>query len=284
MSYSCLHTHTAFCDGSGTVEDFCEAAYKKKFVSIGFSAHAPVKKKTGLKTNWHLADERLGEYCGAVLDARERWRGKLDVYLGLEVDFIDGFISAAGFDCGALGLDYLIGSVHYVTPTRCVDSSPDEFEKMLNEDFGGNATALAGRYWDCMELMICGGGFDIIAHADLVKKNNKSDRWFSEKDEHYIKRLERIAGVISESGLVTEVNTGGLNRGATVEPYPSLRLLRMLKEKGAPVMINADAHEPEHLGGFYDEARRILQEAGFTHHNLFQGRKNGKPVWKQEPL
>jgi histidinol-phosphatase (PHP family) len=284
MNYSCLHTHTSFCDGAGTVEDFCTAAYEKKLVSLGFSAHAPVTKKTGLKTDWHLSDERFGEYCSAVRCARERWRGKLDVYLGLEVDYIEGLISAADFDCPETDLDYLIGSVHYVTPSRCADSSGDEFEKMLNEDFCGDAMALVDRYWDCMESMVSSGGFDIIAHADLVKKNNKGGKWFSENDERYVKRLERIASVIAESGLVTEVNTGGLNRGYTVEPYPSLRLLRLLQKKGVPVMINADAHKPEHLDGFYGEARRLLLEAGFTRHRLFKGRADGMPVWETAPL
>ena len=125
--------------------------------------------------------------------------------------------------------------------------------------------ALADRYWDCMERMIYKGGFDIIAHADIVKKNNKSDRWFSTTDSHYVKRLERIACVIAESGLVTEVNTGGLNRGVTVEPYPSPYLLRLLQKKGVPVMINADAHRPEDLGGFYGDARRLLFQTGLPH-------------------
>jgi histidinol-phosphatase (PHP family) len=284
MNYSCLHTHTSFCDGRGTVEDFCAAAYKKSLVSLGFSAHAPITKKTGLITDWHLSDERFGEYCNAVHDARERWYGKLPVYLGLEVDYIDGLVSAADFDCVKLGLDYLIGSVHYVTPSRCVDDSPDQFEKLLNEDFGGDGMALADRYWDCMERMISKGGFDIIGHADIVKKNNKGDRCFSTSDQRYIKRLDRIACVIAESGLVTEVNTGGLNRGVTVEPYPSPYLLRLLQKKGVPVMINADAHKPEDLGGFYDDARQLLLETGFTRHCLFQGRQNGRPVWKTEPL
>jgi histidinol-phosphatase (PHP family) len=284
MNYSCLHTHTSFCDGNGTVEDFCAEAYKKKLVSLGFSAHAPLTKKTGLITDWHLSDARLDEYCTAVRDARKRWYGKLDIYLGLEVDYIDGLLSAADFDCAELGLDYLIGSVHYVTPSRCVDDSPDQFEKLLNEDFGGDGMALADRYWDCMELMVSKGGFDIIGHADIVKRNNKGDRYFSTNDQRYIKRLERIACIIAESGLVTELNTGGLNRGVTVEPYPSPYLLRLLQKKGVPIMINADAHRPGDLGGFYDDARRLLLETGFTRHCLFEGRQDGSPVWKTEPL
>jgi histidinol-phosphatase (PHP family) len=45
LKYSCLHTHTDFCDGSGDVESFCRAAWEKGLTAIGFSAHAPLTKK-----------------------------------------------------------------------------------------------------------------------------------------------------------------------------------------------------------------------------------------------
>ncbi|MDR0383231.1 MAG: histidinol-phosphatase [Spirochaetaceae bacterium] len=284
MNYSCLHAHTSFCDGSGTVEDFCAAAYKKKLVSLGFSAHAPITKQTGLVTDWHLSDGRFDEYCESVRAAKETWHGKLCVYLGLEVDFIENAVCAADFNRDKLGLDYLIGSVHYVTPSGTVDCSYDEFENLVNNDFGGDAMALADRYWDCMELMLDKGGFDIVGHADIVKKNNNGDRWFSQNDSQYVKRVERVASLIADSGIVTEINTGAMTRYAANEPYPSPQILRLLQQKGVPVTINADAHRPEQLDGFYSEARRLLLETGFTRHCLFQGRVDGKPVWKQEPL
>ncbi|MDR0585170.1 MAG: PHP domain-containing protein, partial [Treponema sp.] len=59
MYSSCLHTHTEFCDGRGDVESFCLTAHARGLAAIGFSAHAPLAKKTGLKTDWHLRDEDL---------------------------------------------------------------------------------------------------------------------------------------------------------------------------------------------------------------------------------
>ncbi|MDR0382557.1 MAG: histidinol-phosphatase, partial [Spirochaetaceae bacterium] len=199
-------------------------------------------------------------------------------------DFIENAVCAADFNRDKLGLDYLIGSVHYVTPSGTVDCSSDEFEALVNNDFGGDAMALADRYWDCMELMLGKGGFDIVGHADIVKKNNNGDRWFSQNDSHYVKRVERIACLIAESGIVTEINTGAMTRYAATEPYPSTQILRLLQRRGVPVTINSDAHRPEHIDGFYGEARRLLLETGFTRHCLFQGRVDGEPVWKQGPL
>jgi histidinol phosphatase-like PHP family hydrolase len=118
MRSSCLHTHTAFCDGTGDIEDFCQTAYERGLSVIGFSAHAPTAKKTGIKTDWHLPDERLDEYIGSVNAARRRWAGKLPVYLGLEADYIKDLTSPADKDFQSLGLDYIIGSVHYIFPPK----------------------------------------------------------------------------------------------------------------------------------------------------------------------
>jgi histidinol-phosphatase (PHP family) len=281
-NYSCLHTHTSFCDGQGSVEDFCAAAHAKGLVSIGFSAHAPLP--AGLRSGWHLRAERFGEYREAVRAARSAWRGKLAVYLGLEADYIEGRSSAANFDRDALGLDYIIGSVHYVTASRCVDCPPADFARLVKEDFGGDAMALADRYWDLLEKSVAAGGFDIAGHADLIKKNNADGRWFSPADERYDRRIRRAADAIAASGIAVEVNTGGLNRGFTSEPYPSVRFLRLLRAKDVPVLISADAHRPEHLGGGYAEARRVLLEAGYTTHRLFEGRADGQPRWREERL
>ncbi len=90
--FSSLHTHTVFCDGKDNVETMCRTAYEKGLASIGFSSHAPVGS-TGLKTHWHIKDDKLGEYINEVKAAQLRWEGKLPVYLGLEVDYIKGLRS-----------------------------------------------------------------------------------------------------------------------------------------------------------------------------------------------
>jgi histidinol-phosphatase (PHP family) len=284
---SCLHTHTDFCDGKGSVEDFCQAAYAKGLSAIGFSAHAPIAKKTGLKTGWHLADERLDEYIDTVNAARRLWAGKLPVYLGLEVDYIKDLTSPADKDFQSLGLDYIIGSVHYIFPPAggepfTVDSDAEEFAEDVARHFSGDGEAVAEAYWDAVEGMISRGGFDILGHLDLIRKNNPRGEYFDPKGERYRRRLRHIAPQTAamgraRSGAVIEVNTGGLNRGKTTDPYPSRELLGLLRECHAPVTITADAHEPGHLGGYYDTARESLLQAGYTEIMEFDGPGRG---WK----
>lgn len=289
MNYSCLHTHSTFCDGHDEIETFCSQAYEKGLVSIGFSAHAPIYRKTGFRSDWHLREERLEEYMDAVRDARRRWEGKLQVFLGLEVDYIPGLMGPGDRDFQELGLDYIIGSVHYVIPPQggepfTVDDSAEVFARGIREGFAGDADALVETYWDTVEKMILDQGFDILGHADLVKKNNPQGQWFSLEDERYIQRISRIAQILGERSMVVEVNTGGLNRYKIPDTYPSLSMLRLLKEQEVPVIITADAHRAEHLGGHYDEARETLVRAGYTQAVLFQERKDGRPVWIGESL
>ena len=295
--FSSLHTHTIFCDGRDDVETMCRAAYEKGLASIGFSSHAHVGK-TGLKTTWHMKDEKLGEYINEVKAARLRWEGKLVVYMGLEVDYIKGLRSAADKDIKDANLDYTISSVHYIMPPQgepfTIDGHLDELENGILNGFGGDGESMLNAYLNNVLEMVTPGGFDIVGHLDLVRKNHgsrgsisfreKGGRWFEVENEAYMRKIEEIVRAISCAGLVVEANTGGINRGYVTDTYPSLAVLRLLNKYKVPVMISADAHNPNDLDGHYSEARQILLDAGFKSHVLFEGRKNGKPIWSECPL
>jgi histidinol-phosphatase (PHP family) len=296
-NFSSLHTHTVFCDGKDDVETMCRTAYEKELASIGFSSHAPVGK-TGLKTFWHLKDEKLGEYINEVKAARLRWEGKIPIYLGLEIDYIKGLRSPLDKDIKDLNLDYTIGAVHYLTPPHgdlfTVDGHLEELENGILDGFDGNGESMLSAYLNNVVEMVTMGGFDIVAHLDLVKKHYSSKgssafrerqgRWFEMENENYMRQMEEIVRAISSAGLVVEVNTGGLNRGYITDTYPSLAVLRLLHKYNVPVMISADAHRADNLDGHYREARQILLDAGYTSHVLFEGRKNGKPIWTECPI
>jgi len=289
MEFSSLHTHTLFCDGSDDVQTMCLAAYEKGLCSIGFSAHAPIYKKTGIKTQWHLNDEDLDEYIREIRSARERWKGKLPVFLGLEADYIKGRCGPGDSDLQSLGLDFIIGSVHYLVPDNgtdlfTVDGSMEEMEQGVRLGYGGDGEAAMHAYWDTVAEMAAAGGFEILGHSDIIIKNNKNNRWFDTDSEVWRCCLADISDVLSRSACVVEVNTGGLNRGKIDTTYPSVNFLRVLHEKNIPVLISSDAHRACDLDGHYDIARQTLRAAGYCKHVLFEGKTAGKPVWRNTQL
>ncbi|GMO41666.1 MAG: histidinol-phosphatase [Termitinemataceae bacterium] len=315
MRYSCLHTHCSYCDGSGSVDDFCEAAVNKGFAAIGFSSHAPLAV---INTNWHMKKEVFVNYVDDVCAAAKKYNGKLKVFLGLEADFVR-FYNAADeqgiyktspvmaapnewSDHPFVNFDYIIGSAHYITNDTCADSPEALFEKMLHDTFNNDIWAVIDAYYSNIELMIKNGGFDILGHIDLIKKNNNprrngeaadsgglvrmsSGKYFCEQDEKYKKYLLRIANLLGDTKIVVEVNTGGMVRGYTDSPYPGKDFLVMLKKNDVAVTINADAHKCEHLGSQYETARNLLLEAGYTKLAFFEGRdQNKNAVWSKDDL
>jgi len=293
MPLACIHTHTLFCDGADDVETCCRSAYKKGLACLGFSSHAPIQKKTGFRNECNLAEERLEEYINEVLAAKKRWEGKLDIYLGLEVDFIENLTGPTDRDLAELGLDFIIGSVHYVIPPKgepfTVDHTADAVDRGIKEGYGGDPMGMVEAYLDAEIAMIRAGGFDVLGHPDLVKKNNSlpgktENRLFSENEKTYREKTALIAAATAKAGIPSEVNTGGMNRGKTRDCYPSLPFLRLFRENGVPMIINADAHKAEDLDGHYDEARLSMLEAGYTETLIFSGRHNGQPKWKKLKL
>jgi len=282
--YSSIHTHTIFCDGNDDVETMCRAAYEQNLSAIGFSAHAPIDKQTGFDSEWNLKDEEVEEYVSEVLAAKKRWQDKINVYLGYEVDYIRGRRSALDSDITSLNLDYIIGSVHYMfpenkTPPFTIDGPPEEFERGLREGFNGDALSLMNFYYDAVAEMINLGGFDILGHADLIKKNCHNKNYWTQECE--IKRQREIAQLISKTNIVIEANTGGINRKKINEIYPSVEFLRIFREYNIPVIITADAHNASDINGNYDTAINTLINANYNEHVLFNGKNNNNTIWQK---
>ena len=77
------HTHTDFCDGQNTPEEMAEAAAKKGFTALGFSGHS----YTDFDTFYCMTPETFPEYCKQVRALREKYKGQMEILLGVERDF-----------------------------------------------------------------------------------------------------------------------------------------------------------------------------------------------------
>jgi histidinol-phosphatase (PHP family) len=265
----------------------CRAAYEKSLFAIGFSAHAPIDKQLGWESDWNMKSSLADEYAAQVLAAKERWQGKLNVFLGLEADYIKGKRSPLDSDIIKMNLDYIIGSVHYLFPENgaqafTVDGPQEELEKGLKEGFDSDAQKLMHAYYDAVAEMIQAGGFDIIGHADLIKKNTLGKNLWRQEAE--AERQKEITHMAAKAGLVFEINTGGINRNKIQETYPSLSFLKIIKKFKVPVIITADAHCAKDINGNYDIALKTLESAGIKEHLLFKEKINSKTVWQKQKI
>lgn len=274
------HTHCTFCDGKAEAEEMVQAAIEKGFQALGFSSHAPVP----FETDWTLQEESLGPYINRIQELKGRYQDKIEIYLGLEIDYIENLIGPSSPQFEKLPLDYCLGSVHFIRNSKTgeyltVDGPIEEFEAILKDTFNGDVKALVGYYYQMMKQMLMEHNPDIIAHLDLYKTKNKDNIRFNEEESWHRNLVESSLKVIAEKGTIVEINTGGYARGKTSSIYPSPWILEMALGYGIPVMVNSDAHTPETLDTLFTESIALLKEIGYTHHMAYL-----KNRWQEVPL
>jgi histidinol-phosphatase (PHP family) len=266
------HCHSRFDDGQGELEEYALAALGKGFQTLGFSGHAPLPFRTG----WTMPPELLPEYLRTARELSVRYASRLRVLLGLEVDYIPGIASPASPFIRALGLDYTIGSVHFLGELAgggrwTVDGPLSELERGLAESYGGDARRAVTAFYALLQAMLREGAPDVIGHFDLIKKNNRGERFFSESAPWYRGLVLDTLEVVRHCGCLLEINTGGLTRNTSGAFYPSKWVLAECLRRDIPILVSSDAHRPEELDGFYPQAHRLLRELGFRHTFLLTG-------------
>lgn len=248
-----LHTHTSFCDGKNTAEEIVIAAIAGGFDSIGFSGHGymPFDLRYCMKDT--------AGYRAEVLRLKEKYKGDIQIYLGVEED---AFSPVARAD-----FDYVIGSCHYLRAGGKylpIDSSREYFRGCF-EAFGGDILAIAEQYYSDFCDYIFKKRPHIIGHFDLITKFDEADGYGFLESVKYNAIAEKYASVAAESGCLFEVNTGAISRGYRSTPYPAQNLLRVLKNKGCGVVLASDSHSIETLSFGFDEARALLRDVGFEY-------------------
>jgi len=212
---------------------------------------------------------RLDDYRIEIRRLGREWEGRgLEILLGLEIEWIKGLSSPRDEIFRAAGLDYSIGSLHFVdlpgSGRFAVDMGIEDFESHAAGYSGDDVGRAVYRdYYRQLGELIEEGGFDILGHFDLVKKNIGEGRWFDESSRGYLDEAFGAAGMLKGKDIVVEINVGGMSRGKVKEPYPSLPILREIRSLGVRITFSSDAHAPEHLGANLDSARELAREAGY---------------------
>ena len=250
-----LHTHTTYADGADSPEALVQEALARGFSGIGFSEHSPNPYSTN---PLRMTQEKMAPYVQEIRALKEKYRGKLDIFCGLELEFYS--------ETDTAGLDHLIGAVHYLEQAgriRTFDVDPSGTDAYIREEFGGDGMAFARKYYETLGRL-GEKGVQIIGHFDLLAKHNDRGHWFDEDSKAYrdlaFGAMEALQGKVP----YFEVNTGAMSRGYRQTPYPNLELLRELRRRGFGAVITSDCHNKIYLDHGFEAAEILLREAGFS--------------------
>jgi histidinol-phosphatase (PHP family) len=249
------HSHTPLCGhASGEPEEYAAMAELRGLKGIIFTCHSPLPG--GFAAEVRMAPEEFDTYVAMVARAREAFAGRVDVRLGLESDYYPGVEPWLKELHARVPLHHVLGSVHY---------QMRDYRALF---YRGDLAAYQEVYYEHLALSAESGLFDTLAHPDLIK-NEAPDRWsFEQVRPLVIRALDRIAA----TGVAMELNTSGLFK-ALPEMNPSPSQLVLMRERGIPVVLGADAHVPRRVADGYGMALRMLQAAGYAEVNYFLERK-----------
>lgn len=256
------HTHTKYCDGSGRLREFIEAAIAKRFDILGISPHSLYP----FSSTWHIASRNIPTYLKKIRKLKDEYQDSITLLAGFEADYIEGLTFPDSDFYSSLDVDYLIGSVHYIVTSSgsfTIDGSASEVKKGIKKFFNSDAKNAINNYFYTQRKMLESCKFEILAHPDVCRRRNNELHLFDESDKWYKSEIEATVDVIRKAGVIVEVNTGGWARGSLEDVYPSAYFLERLFEKGVPVMVNSDAHSPDLLDFSFNEAYKIIKKIGY---------------------
>jgi len=245
------HSHTPLCKHAiGEPEEYAEVAERRGLRGLTVTCHNPMPD--GFSSGVRMAEDQFDEYVDLVARARETYAGRVDVRLGLEADYFPGHEAYLERQLSSADFNYVLGSVHPQIreyQQRYFTASPREFQVSYFESLVEAAET---------------GLFDSLAHPDLVKNCTPGD-WKPAKLLDLIRKtLDRIA----DTGMAMELNTSGMHKIiAEMNPFPAM--LAEMCQRGIPVTVGADAHEPRRVGEAFLHAYDLLEEAGYTSVSFF---------------
>ena len=260
MVKSNFHTHTRYCDGKNTPAEMVEAAMEKGFTHLGFSGHSYLEVDRSFAMN----DEDQRNYWDDIHALKEQYRGKLEIFCGLEQDCYS--------DPPKLAYDYLIGSVHHIKKGEeypQVDGSLEKVQKQLDTWYDGDFDAFAKEYFELVGNVLEMTHADIVGHIDLVLKHCEKTGY--QPTANFLDYAQAAVTKLLPYGKPFEMNTGAIARGSRTTPYPHPDILRMIYEGGGKIMINADCHDATKLDCGFEQCVALARDIGFREHVIFTG-------------
>lgn len=224
------------------MEEILVSAINAGFTVWGFTPHAPIS----IESPCNMKTEDVSHYLEEIKRLRKLYP-EIKILAGMEVDFLDENHGPASRQIREYGLDYVIGSVHFIPNQEGkfydIDGSPERFQKVLRDHFHNDLNYVVKTFWLQTQKMIASGGFDIIGHIDKIALNASSVDANIEKDPEYVRLSEETIEMAIQKGYAIEINTKHYKRYGRFFPHP--RFWKHLIESGIEMPVNSDTHYAE---------------------------------------
>lgn len=249
------HVHTPYCPHgtNDTFDDYVKKAIEVGLDEISFTEHFPLPegfKDPAPDDDSSIKLNQIEDYLKDVNDIKEKYKDKIKINVGAEVDYIEGYEEGIKslLDQYGKNLEDSVLSVHMIKikdQYYCMDFSGEEFDKIVG--LLGSVEEVYTLYY---ETLIKAVNSDLgkykpkrIGHLNLVRKYNKKHPYDYSKN----KKLEELVKLISEKGYELDYNVAGLFKEDCGETYISGYLAELVKKYNIKVVLGSDSHSAKYI-------------------------------------
>lgn len=260
------------------VKLFFEQAEEKGLKEIGITEHTHGFKE--FKDLYYdeliLDNSEIGEFQKKWLEQKTKFCRTLDEYR----DFIN-MLKSKGYKV-KFGLevcnfrnqekvkeildkyewDYLIVSIHFIKGWGF------DFSQLKHHFNDKPLKNIWSDYAKEIELVANTKMYDVLGHPFNLRIFEN----IPEKKD-VAKILENTAKLLKQNNMIVDINTGTYYRYPIKEITPYQDFLEMVKKYDIPIIISSDAHYPEHVGMYLNEAGKYAKSFGLDDIIIFDKRK-----------
>ncbi|WP_100373781.1 histidinol-phosphatase HisJ [Bacillus sp. FJAT-45037] len=254
------HVHSLYCPhgSTDTFSQYCEKAIRLGLKGLTFAEHAPLPKgfidPTPTKDS-AMDTQHLSSYIEDVQAIKKDYKNHLDVRVGLEVDFIEGYETETTDFLNEYGplLDDSILSVHFLKIDNayyCLDYCPDTFAHCAQ--LVGSVDDLYHRYYQVVARSINANlGFfkpTRIGHLTLCHKFKKK----YPASISYGEEIHTLLDLIKDKNYSIDYNGAGTLKPLCGQTYPPQDIAALARRLKIPLIYGSDAHQVKAMNAGVD--------------------------------
>jgi len=262
MFYADYHTHSSFSSDSQTpMEDNIKKAVYLGLKEIAATDHIDFDypdPNYPFLFDYEPYSEEIDRLRGIYGDKIKILKG---VEIGIQPHVVPDILNLLNTNY----YDFVIGSTHVVQ---------DGLDLCVNDFFEGKNQQEAYRLYfeEVLSNVEKYNFFDVYGHIDFINRyGNYEVKEIDYKMHSDI--TDKIFKTLIEKQKGIEVNTSGFRYGVG-GPHPKFDLIKRYYDLGGRIItVGSDTHVTEHMTYKFDEAYRMLKEAGFEYITTYENRK-----------
>ena len=257
------HMHTYYSDDSSTpMKSQVKRAIELGLDEICFTDHVDygVKVDCDEPNPKHMAvNVNYPKYFREIDEMRNEFRGikiKAGLEFGVQTHTINQYERL--FERYHDELDFILLSIHQIND---LDLWSGEYQSGRTQDEYNRCY-----YNELLNVMKNFHDYSVLAHLDLIVRYDRKGIYPFDKVRDIVNEILRTA-IDDHKGI--ELNTSS-RRYKLTDTQPSREILKMYREMGGEIItLGSDAHTPDYVYAYMEEAKNILRDLGYRYFCTF---------------